>query len=77
MALSKTNTDELCYDSSPEKKNGWVRLAVYRFNLWTGLYMLERHERYAFNLVAGTFVAAAMLYCGSFTAGLLKGLFSM
>jgi len=78
MAMSKTNTDDLCFDTTNSSRiPAWIRLAQYRYNLWTGLYMLESHERYAFNLVAGTFVIAATVYFGSFVAGFTNGLFSL
>jgi len=36
--------------------------------------MLERHERYAFHAVVGTFLVAVLVYCGIFTAGIVQGM---
>ena len=74
MALSKTNTDALCLDTSQKGFLAFVRKCIYRYNLWTGLYMLERHERYAFHAVVGTFLVAVLVYCGVFTAGIVQGM---
>jgi hypothetical protein len=42
--LSNTNTDALCCEE------GFFSRALYRYNLWTGLYMLEQHERIFFHI---------------------------
>mmetsp|Transcript_15655 Transcript_15655/g.24356 ORF Transcript_15655/g.24356 Transcript_15655/m.24356 type:complete len:84 (+) Transcript_15655:132-383(+) len=74
MALSKTNTDSLCCDTT--SKNvfvRWMELAVYRFNLWTGLYMLERHERFLINCLVLLCVGASCLYLGVLSLGFYNG----
>lgn len=74
MALSKTNTDAMCCDPStgPPPLRG-IRKFFYRFNLWTGLYMLEFHERFAILAVVGAFSAAAFLYLWVFARGFWEG----
>mmetsp|Transcript_18029 Transcript_18029/g.52232 ORF Transcript_18029/g.52232 Transcript_18029/m.52232 type:complete len:96 (-) Transcript_18029:689-976(-) len=74
MALSKTNTDAMCCDQSagsPPLRG--IRKFLYRFNLWTGLYMLEFHERLTILAVAGAFSAAAFLYMCVFARGFWEG----
>ena len=45
----------------------------YRYYLWTGLYMLETHERIAFHIVVGPIVLAFCLYVGVFARGVAEG----
>ena len=77
MALSKTNTDALCLDTTQKGFLAFIRKFIYRYNLLTGLYMLERHERYAFSAIVGTLVVAVLIYCGAFVSGVIKGLLSL
>jgi hypothetical protein len=71
--LSNTNTDALCCDTTSNGVVRSIRTFVYRFNLWTGLYMLEKHEQWAF-LLAGWFCTSAfLLYIGVFSLGFLEG----
>ncbi len=80
MALSKNNTDALCLDTSDKnttiggKIAAFLRKCMYRYNLWTGLYMLERHEQYLFNAIVWTFLCAVLIYCWIFLAGIVQGI---
>mmetsp|Transcript_103 Transcript_103/g.139 ORF Transcript_103/g.139 Transcript_103/m.139 type:complete len:82 (+) Transcript_103:161-406(+) len=66
--LSNTNTDQLCCEG------GFFSRALYRFNLWTGLYMLERHERVIFHIFGWLFLCSFCLYMGVLLHGLYDGL---
>ena len=73
MTLTKTNTDALC---PPTKGNPIVlrlQKMKYRYYLWTGLYMLETHERLAFHVVVGPIVVAFCLYAAVFVRGFVSG----
>ena len=67
--LSKTNTDTLCCDSS----EGFIRRFVYRINLWSGAYMLERHERICLYSAVGLFFVSSCLYTVLFASGFVDG----
>ena len=67
--LSKTNTDTLCCDSS----EGFIRRFVYRINLWSGAYMLERHERIGLYSAVGLFFVSSCLYTVLFASGFVDG----
>lgn len=74
MALTKTNTDDLCPPTAG--RNAIVlrfQRMKYRYYLWTGLYMLETHERLAFHIVVGPVVLAFCLYVGVFLGGIVDG----
>eukprot|EP00979_Chaetoceros_neogracilis_P018086 scaffold10550_cov271-Chaetoceros_neogracile.AAC.65 len=71
MVLSKTNTDTLCLDQN--SKGGYIRKAVYRYNLWTGMYMLEPNERCALNFLFAILAGMCCLYTLAFWKGLLEG----
>ena len=74
MALTKTNTDVLCPPTYGEKPIIlWLKHAKYRYYLWTGLYMLETHERLAFHVVVGPIVVAFCLYASVFARGFISG----
>ena len=77
MVLSKTNTDTLCLDTNPSSFVGkrflWFRKANYRYNLWTGLYMLEPHERWTLNLLFGILATMSCLYACVFWKGFYDG----
>ena len=75
MALSKTNTDTLCLnvDKSSNAIVRSYRKFVYRYNLWTGLYMLERHERFVFHLIVGMFCITSFMYFSFFAKGFVDG----
>jgi len=45
----------------------------YHYYLWTGLYMLETHERIAFHIVVFPILIAFCIYCGVFVGGVLDG----
>ena len=50
--------------SKIRRGRSWWRLAVYRYNLWTGLYMLDMTERRFINTVCGI-LAIATTWCGA------------
>jgi hypothetical protein len=74
MALTKTNTDAHC---QPTKGGNpiilWLKKIKYRYYLWTGLYMLETHERLAFHVVVGPIAVAFCLYAAVFVRGFISG----
>ena len=65
--LTNTNTDMLCSDGSLPSK--WM----YRFNLWTGLYMLNPYERIVFHLVGWFSLTVSLLYVYVFWKGFAEG----
>jgi hypothetical protein len=65
--LSNTNTDALCCE------RGFFNRALYRYNLWTGLYMLEQHERIFFHIFGWLFLTSLFLYVGVFVNGFIDG----
>ena len=68
------STDSLCCDvDSSNAPIRWIRKAVYRYNLWTGLYMLEVHERVVFHTIVALFFASACLWSFFFASGFLQG----
>lgn len=69
--LTNTNTDLQCYD---EKSDGFLKRWLYRFNLWTGLYMLNPYERATFHIVGWISTIAVLLYGGVFCGGFVEGL---
>lgn len=73
MALTKTNTDALCPLTVGNPVLVYLRKLKYHYYLWTGLYMLETHEKIAFHFVVGPIVAAFCLYVGVFGRGALEG----
>ena len=73
MALTKTNTDALCPPTDGNPVLVRLRTLRYRYCLWTGLYMLETHEKIAFHFVAGPIVVALCLYVGVFGRGVAEG----
>ena len=75
MVLSKTNTDALCLDTRPEASSIplWIRKAFYRYNLWTGMYMLEPHERNALNVFFVTLAFMGSVYTYVFWKGFFDG----
>ncbi len=86
MALTKTNTDNLCCPTNAtaaESRNNnnrhplpfyyFTKKLKYRYYLWTGLYMLEPHERVALHFVVGPIILALILYVGIFINGIREG----
>ena len=74
MALTKTNTDTLCPPTTGlHPIILYLQKLKYRYYLWTGLYMLETHERIAFHIVVGPVMVAACIYCGVFWRGAIDG----
>jgi hypothetical protein len=67
--LTNTNTDDL----SCSKDSWWLNLWMYRFNLWTGLYMLNPYERLIFHLVGWFAFIVSMLYIYVFWKGFVEG----
>lgn len=47
---------------------------MYRFNLWTGLYMLNPYERLIFHLVGWFSLTVSLAYFFVFGSGFLEGL---
>ena len=75
MALTKTNTDALCCPlAAGGPLQAWLEKARYRYHLWTGLYMLETHERVAFHAVVAPVAAACCLHAVVFVRGFLSGI---
>ena len=68
MALTKTNTDALCLLTVGNPIIVHLRKLKYRYYLWTGLYMLETHEKIAFHFVVWPAAAAFCLCSWSFLA---------
>mmetsp|Transcript_135396 Transcript_135396/g.201357 ORF Transcript_135396/g.201357 Transcript_135396/m.201357 type:complete len:94 (+) Transcript_135396:170-451(+) len=66
--LTNTNTDILCKNDSLLSK--WL----YRFNLWTGLYMLNPYEQMVFHFLCWFSVTVSLAYVGVFASGFLEGL---
>lgn len=74
MALTKANTDALCPPTVGKNPVVlWIQKMKYRYYLWTGLYMLETHERVAFHIVVGPIAVAFCLYALVFVRGFVKG----
>mmetsp|Transcript_3193 Transcript_3193/g.3559 ORF Transcript_3193/g.3559 Transcript_3193/m.3559 type:complete len:84 (+) Transcript_3193:106-357(+) len=75
MALSKTNTDSQCLDTSKSSIPflTWFRKVSYFYNLWTGMYMLERHERWSTNVLFGSIAIMGILYTSVFWRGVYDG----
>lgn len=67
-ALTNTNTDGLC------KNDGLWSKWVYRFNLWTGLYMLNPYERLIFHLVGWFSFTVSLAYFFVFGSGFMDGI---
>mmetsp|Transcript_8430 Transcript_8430/g.14674 ORF Transcript_8430/g.14674 Transcript_8430/m.14674 type:complete len:81 (-) Transcript_8430:369-611(-) len=73
MALTKTNTDTLCPPTVGNPILIYLQKLKYRYFLWTGLYMLETHEKIAFHFVAGPVMLAFFVYVGVFGRGIVEG----
>jgi len=65
--LTNTNTDMLCCNDSILSK--WM----YRFNLWTGLYMLNPYERVVFHVIGWFSFTVSLLYVYVFWKGFVEG----
>jgi uncharacterized membrane protein len=65
--LTNTNTDEMCKNDT--LLNKWI----YRFYLWTGLYMLNPYERFIFLVVGFFSLTVSMLYLYVFAQGVVEG----
>eukprot|EP00529_Nitzschia_sp_RCC80_P033806 CAMPEP_0113503626 /NCGR_PEP_ID=MMETSP0014_2-20120614/34264_1 /TAXON_ID=2857 /ORGANISM="Nitzschia sp." /LENGTH=213 /DNA_ID=CAMNT_0000398645 /DNA_START=52 /DNA_END=693 /DNA_ORIENTATION=+ /assembly_acc=CAM_ASM_000159 len=70
LRLSNTNTDTLCTDHDSSFFQKWI----YRFNLWTGLYMLNPYERLAFHVVGWFSLTVSLLYFYVFWSGFIQGI---
>mmetsp|Transcript_2227 Transcript_2227/g.3012 ORF Transcript_2227/g.3012 Transcript_2227/m.3012 type:complete len:80 (-) Transcript_2227:54-293(-) len=75
MPLEKTNTDTVCLDTNPSASYVplCIRKGIYRYNLWTGMYMLEPDERRPLNLFIGTLSFLGSLYAYVFVKGFVNG----
>jgi len=63
----KNNTDKTClHGTAPQFPTNplyaYISKAVYLYNLWTGLYMLERWERFLFNIVGLVFFVVGVCF---------------
>mmetsp|Transcript_17978 Transcript_17978/g.41456 ORF Transcript_17978/g.41456 Transcript_17978/m.41456 type:complete len:116 (-) Transcript_17978:137-484(-) len=67
--LTNTNTDLLCANGSLLSPSTWM----YRFNLWTGLYMMNPCERVVFHLVGWSSLTVSLLYVCVFWKGFAEG----
>jgi hypothetical protein len=67
-ALTNTNTDTLCAG------DGMISKGIYRFNLWTGLYMLNPYERFVFHAVGWFTLVVSLAYFFVFWSGFRDGL---
>ena len=74
--LTNTNTDYQCCDTSGSGNAlvTFVRKAIYRMNLWTGLYMLNQNERAAFHILGWVVLFSFCSYCYAFWKGFIDGL---
>ena len=70
VRLTNTNTDNLCCD----KNDNIFKKYVYRFNLWTGLYMLNPYERMIFHIICWFSVVTSLAYFAVFASGFFEGL---
>ena len=67
--LTNTNTDTLCCGANEFFWKKWL----YRFNLWTGLYMLNPYERTVFHIVGWFSLTVSLLYIYVFWKGFVDG----
>ena len=65
--LTNTNTDMLCSDGT------LLGLWIYRFNLWTGLYMMNPYEKIVIHLVGWFSLTVSFLYVYVFWKGFVEG----
>jgi hypothetical protein len=68
--LTNTNTDLQCCD----KNASFLQKNLYRFNLWTGLYMLNPYERTTFHVLGWISMIAFLLYGAVFLNGFMDGI---
>jgi len=73
MVLTKTNTDTLCLDMEARGISTGIQKALYRYNLWTGMYMLEPHERCALNMLFSMLATMGCFYAFVFWKGFFYG----
>jgi len=85
MVLSKTNTDKICFPSGSKSSSEAaqdnraasiskkIQLYLYRYNLWTGLYMLEPRERVAINTLFSFLFLVWCWYTNMFLRGIIDG----
>jgi hypothetical protein len=70
--LTNTNTDDLCV--SDHGRFRLLRTWMYRFNLWTGLYMLNPYERMVYHIVGWFILIVSLAYFSVFGSGFRDGL---
>lgn len=70
-----TNTDNLCFDTSKESNRTIrsIRLFIYRYYMWTGLVVMERHERVIFHTIVLIVIFASFFYSKAFLQGFIDG----
>lgn len=66
--LTNTNSDNLC------KYDGPLGVWFYRFNLWTGLYMLNPYEQLVVHVVGWFSLIVSLTYLFVFWSGFMEGL---
>lgn len=49
---------------------------MYRYNIWTGLYMLEWDERLGFHIFGWLFLSSLVIYLTVFGKGFVDGIFA-
>mmetsp|Transcript_13742 Transcript_13742/g.33286 ORF Transcript_13742/g.33286 Transcript_13742/m.33286 type:complete len:107 (-) Transcript_13742:164-484(-) len=65
--LTNTNSDNLCNYDGP------ISIWMYRFNLWTGLYMLNPTEQVLFHIIFWVSIGVSLLYFSVFWSGFMEG----
>lgn len=66
--LTNTNSDNLCNYDGP------LGVWFYRFNLWTGLYMLNPYEQLVVHVVGWFSLIVSLTYLFVFWSGFMEGL---
>ena len=70
VRLTNTNTDNLCTESTASIFQKYL----YRFNLWTGLYMLNPYEQLVFHILCWFSLCVSLAYFAVFASGFYEGL---
>ena len=74
----KCNTDALCYEDGPKQLSiiKKIKLWQYRYNLWTGMYILDAPERFVVNVILGSVLGTLGYASISFWVGFVSGVMS-
>ena len=75
----KCNTDALCYDNASKFAiTRTIKLWQYRYNLWTGMYILDAPERFVVNVILGSVLSAlgyvTLMFWIGFVHGIVMGM---